>query len=545
MFPRAPPTPLARGATAAVDHHGESRIHGAQAGVANAIAERHQLKKDPKSLGQNLYDTATMIFSYSKHIPSPVSVFASLQSSPVSSFEAAPNTPHRNGRRHSTPNDEHVPSGVFRNGQQVHKIRHVPEPANEKNMSHMPLGPFPLDGTVDKTRSAKSKMTVHVGATSLPARSKKLSTSSTSPGSANGQPTSPEYTKLQVASHLTCDVMDRLKEDVHHHRNEQSADFNFVVDYDTSRKFRPATPFVNRSLFFSLSDPEALLRSFRDEQNEDFADSPLPHLDSYHLTNAFRDWNQRNGALIFDSLCISVDALFRPPPELSTQKSPRLKPSRKGAAARETPAPDHPQASIGRYLSDDEAAHIILICIHALTSLVPTGWPHTWVQVRKFRGWGVVVPGATPQKDFTDGFAHPWLSIVDELEYEPAVRLASRLLRAISARLCFEEVVSNLRARNHDEHSSRTEPKTEHSTSPGDLINILVRHLEVVERNTISRKMKMKVMQDTSEDPGWTVTATFMEWLRTIIIKEWDGKAVFHKWTGVGAAFALLSHFRG
>jgi hypothetical protein len=588
VFPKAPLRPGARGTNAVVDDHGESSMRDAQARLADALAKRHQTKKDPKSLGQSLYDTATMIFSYSKHLPAPISVFTSLQSSRVSlqqsvngiatsenkrshdsshatptnqpnghtlhpavngnrpSFEGGLGTSNHGSRRPSTSNDEHVPEGVLPNGQRVHRIHHVPERSNEKHVARKPLGLSPLDGTVDRTRTAKSKMKARLGATSLPTQSQKnVPASSASPSSVKNHSTSPKLSNIHVASHLTCDIMDKLKEDIYHHRNEQSANFNFVVDYDTNRKFRPATPFVNRSLFFSLSDTETLLKSFRDEQNKDFANSPLPHLDSYRLANAFQDWNQHNGALIFDSLCISVDALFRPPPELHTQKSPRLKPSRKGAAQRGPSSPDLPQDSFGRYLSDEEAAHIIIICIHALTSLVPKGWPHTWVQVRKFRGWGVIVPGATPQEDFTDGFAHPWLSIVDDLEYEPAVRLASRLLRGIGARLCFEEVLSNLRIQKSDEHGSQPDAKAESSTAPGALADILVRHLEEVEGNAISRKTKTKVIQDTSEDPGWTVTATFMEWLRTIIIKEWDGKALIRKWTGSGAAFALLTHFRG
>ncbi|KAF2690025.1 hypothetical protein K458DRAFT_426870 [Lentithecium fluviatile CBS 122367] len=596
VFPRVVTSkPVPRREKAAVDENGDVMKQGDAAMLADAIAKRHQIKKDPKSLGQNLYDTATMIFSYSKHIPTPVSVFASLRAphvptqrhvSKISQTEPAatpdgkgshdssnvtftempnghtgppavngnraspivPQTSHSENRRPSMSNAERVTLERLSNGHQIHKICHIPELAIKNHFSRESLEPSPLhgtlDGTIDGTETTKHKMRMQAGAMYLPPRSRKGPPLNTLPKQANGKSKVPEHITLPVTSHLTCDVLDQLKEDVYHHRNDQPSDFNFVVDYDTNRNFRPARPFVNRSLFFTLSDPETLLKSFRDGPSKNFANSPLPHLDSYRLTNAFRDWNCRNGALVFDSLCTSVEALFRPPPALDTQKSPRLKPSRKGAAlqsSQERPTSDLLQNPAGRYLSDEEVAHIVMICVHALTSLVPNGWPHTWVQVRKFRGWGVVVPSAPSKTDHTDGFAHPWLSIVDELEYEPAVRLASRLLRGIGARLCFEEVLSNLQIQKTADHAGKS-AESERLT-PGVLANILVRHLEEVERNAIDRRSKMKVSQDTSDDPGWTVTATLVEWLRTLIVKQWDGKSTIRKWTGVGAAFTLLSHF--
>ena len=255
---------------------------------------------------------------------------------------------------------------------------------------------------------------------------------------------------LPVYSHITCDILDHLKDQVVHHRTAQSRHLTPIVDFDSNRRFRPTTLFVNRSLYYTLSDSETLLHSFRDQSSPDYMYSPLPHLDAHCLSHAFRDWSQRNGSLVFDSLYEAVDALFRPPPELDAQKSPRLKPSRKDAASSRIPAS---ATTPGRYLSDLEAAHIIMICIHALTSSVSLGWPHTWVQVRKLRGWGVVIPGAVPNAASTDKFAHPWLEIIDELEYEPALRLATRLLQAIGTRRCYEHILATVNAQG--DHSGQ------------------------------------------------------------------------------------------
>lgn len=550
--------------------------------VMDAVARRHQARKDPKSLGQNLFDTITMIFSYSKQIPSSLSVFTTLHSPSARVQEnsdigmaqdkpALPDSrtgdesldvtfttranghavPHSvNGSRtpaehmhHGSPRTHrrlskshlmHITSEVLSNGQHIHKIRHLPDLTGNSHSPHKLFDHYPLDGTVETPDTEGSRMRAKARVMDLPIRLKRP-WKTDSPSEDNDTPTeTPAADRrpiLPVASHLTCDIMDRLKEGVYHHRREQSADFNFVVDYDSNRNFRPAKPFVNRSMFYTLSDPEALLKSFRDQTTEAYENTPLPHLDAHRLTHSFRDWNRTNGALVFDSLWVAVEALFRVPPELDTQKSPHLKPSRKDASPQQCPQPPYsPKPLTPRYLTNEEAAHIIMICIHALTSLVPNGWPHTWVQVRNFRSWGVIIPGAPRQADFTDGFVHPWLSIVDALEYEPAIRLADRLLRGIGARICFENVLAGLKGQRY--------------CGTAELPRILVEHLAEVEQDAIRRKSKMKANQNTLDDPGWTVTATFTEWLKTIIIKQWDGKAEINKWSSVGTAIMLLGTLR-
>lgn len=345
-----------------------------------------------------------------------------------------------------------------------------------------------------------------------------------------------QHSTLPVYSHLTSEIMDYLKDQVIHDPKGQPRDFSFVVDFDSNRRFRPAKPFVNRSLYYTLSNPETLLKSFRDQNSPDFMYSPLAHLDSYRLSHAFRDWTQRNGALVFDSLHEALEALFRPPPELDTQKSPRLKPSLKDAASSRTttsrPVP-------GRYLSNIEVAHIVMVCIHALTSSVSMGWPHTWVHVRKLRGWGVVIPGATPNSVPTDKFVHPWLEIVDELEYEPAVRLATRLLQAIGTRRCYEHMLATTYAQNDQSAPASSYIEVER------LLPTLLGHLTQVEKAALHRKRRMSsTTQNTDDDPGWTVTATLMEWLRTIIVHQWDGNVEINKWSSVGTAVTLMTHLR-
>ncbi|KAF2642802.1 hypothetical protein P280DRAFT_468109 [Massarina eburnea CBS 473.64] len=505
----------------------------ATAGEIGSVAQRHQAKKDPKSLGQNIYDTVTVIYSYSKHIPRPYSMFASLRSTaPIAQTSAGETTDHANGqpshpmKKH--PSQSYCTPEPLSNGQHVHKFRHMPRKSLESSS---------LDGALEGTHLGMSDMRTKPPKTRLPPTPRHGFSSLNileSAQSARVHGTEEKSRRaLPVVPYLTCDILDTLKQDVCQGRNKLSSDLDYFVEFDsTNRDFQLATPFVNRSLFYTLSKPATLLESFRDLSNPDYKESPLPHLDASRLTVAFGDWKQRNGALIFDSLWTAVEALFRPPPELDTQKSPRLKPSRKDAVRRTPETYKSPSDISTPYLSDEEAAHLVMICVHALTSLVSTSWPNSWPQVRNFRGWGVVLPSAPPGPDHANSFAR-FISIIDELEFEPAIRLADRLLRGIGTRMCFEHILASLKGRD-------VGAETSHSRQVSPLLSLLIEHLAVVERAAIAKKTKHKVNQNPAEDPGWTVTATFLEWLRTIIIKKFDGKAEVNKWDSVGAAIIVL-----
>ncbi|KAI4938609.1 hypothetical protein J4E85_001050 [Alternaria conjuncta] len=126
------------------------------------------------------------------------------------------------------------------------------------------------------------------------------------------------------------------------------------------------------------------------------------------------------------------------------------------------------------------------------------------------------------------------MDIIDELEYEPAVRLADRLLRAIGTRTCFKHILASL------DVAETTRDGSEQAPASVGLVDMVIQHLEVVERVGMATKMKLNSSHDRDGDPGWTVTATFMEWLRTIIVKKWDSKAEINKWSSVGTAVMVL-----
>ncbi|KAH3943024.1 hypothetical protein HBH70_045480 [Parastagonospora nodorum] len=544
----------------------------AQQHVVDAVKSRQQTRKDRKSLSQNLYDSVSMIYAYSKQLPSSTSLFQSLQSSSsppqndaalsslpdakwptfaessshvtsapfANGFPVTPpvNMPASPDRQHPQSNGHvRAPSAsspILSDGQQVHRIpyhvRGSPKPGKSSKVTQTSI-----DGTIDPPRLsiAKTRKKSHSPERDVPGMGRTTSPSFVPKGAGRGSPPVIRAPiAIPVLSTLSCSSLEALKDDVYGHRKDQLPDnFNFSVDYDANRHFQHSTPFANRSLFYTLSDPETLLKSFRDPSKA-FEKSPLSHLDSARLTHSFRDWNRHNGALVFDSLWIALKALFTPPPELTVQKSPRLVPSRKGASANnptDRDSQDAPSASRKqRYLDNAEAAHIVMICIHALTSSVSVGWPHTWAQLRKLRAWGIILPDAAPNND---DYIHPYLTIIDDLEYEPAIRLAEHLLRAIGARTCFERILSTTK--------KQTENR-EDDDSTASLMEIVVQHLEIVERVALATKRRMTPNGGQSDDPGWTVSSVLLEWLKTLITKRWDSKLAINKWTSVGSAVLLL-----
>lgn len=539
--------------------------------IVDAVNQRHQSRKDKNALGQNLYDSVTMIYSYSKQLPTPTSVLTTLRSlgnaelppedaisargqadeDNVSHANAQNTMPHVNGvaptvcrqsrqelLTDNPPGSAQGATKLLENGRQVLKIPYHPPNSTAQSQVTKPAPSTSLDDAFESPKLSLLKTGKEASIMASRGSESGMGRQKPTPVTAKRGVNVPRHAgrkspALPIVSSLNCDVLDQLKDQVYHHRKDQPHDLNFVVDYDANARFRPTKPYVNRSLFYTLSDTDTLLQSFHDN-NEAFKDSPLSHLDSARLTHSFRDWNRRNGALIFDSLWIVVEALFTPPPELDVQKSPRLRPSRKKASvdglSDKTANHQRPVAGNSRYLTNSQVAHIVMICIHALTSLVPVGWAHTWAQLRKLRSWGIIIPNAASS---THEFADPYLSIIDELEYEPAIRLADRLLRGIGARTCFEQILTSLQKQERYQ-----------GDRDGSFIDIVIQHLEIVERVALSSKQRMKSSHDPNQDPGWTVTATFMEWLKTIIIKKWDSKPEINKWNSVGSAIMLLDKFR-
>lgn len=520
--------------------------------VAHVIDSRHQTKKDTKSIGQNLYDSVSVIYSYSKSITSPLLALHAMRAPSGDTrldqrTRSANESPLANAtvaiaRQNSQENlraqsQAHAPRDqpeVLSNGQLVHKVPYRPTTSDQAaSLKHTDnASPDLATGRPKMSITRTGRKSFTLGGTIVPAVAKPKPAPASEPLQHNAlKPDQSRPTTIPTASNLSCDILNQFRDEVHKWQDSGLA-YRPAAHHSTPQWDHGAETFVNRSLFYTLGHAETLLQSFR-ESNEAFQRSPLAHLDSARLVHSFRDWSQHTGALIFESLSVAVDALLIRPPALEPQTASESDPkpndrSAAGSTKYKAELNDRP-----RYLNNHEAAHIVMICIHALTSSVPVGWPRTWAQLRSLRSWGVIIPSATADADH---FVDPYINIIDALEYEPAVMLADRLLRAIGVRSCFDHVIESMHQEAVATGSTTAAPEE-------SLSSILIQHLEVVERVALDNKRKLKPAT-ANKDPGWTVTATFVEWLKTIIVKKWDGNIEISKWSSVGAAVILLHNLR-
>ncbi|KAF2423384.1 hypothetical protein EJ08DRAFT_701183 [Tothia fuscella] len=295
--------------------------------------------------------------------------------------------------------------------------------------------------------------------------------------------------------------------------------------------------FVRKTIEYHFRNPSNLLRCFRTEPSDldvkavEAAISPLqlfingingtplsqtvPHIAT--KSDSFCFWKPFVGPLILDSIWHALGALFTPPPSIVMAKSPRMKPQ-----------VSSPQAILHPYVSDLDAAHIIVITIYALigsVSALPV--PKTQKAARDLRAWGRTLANSR-QSGAPDELSDPWLQISDGLEYEPAVRLASRLVRAIAARRSFWLIERAMKGGS--------------SGGAGENFPVIEVVLAVLKKEVnIQRAMvgEENIPKDIPIKEG--PLFLFIEFIRTVMIKTWDGKTQVKRWEGFGAALEIMN----
>ncbi|TKA80066.1 hypothetical protein B0A49_02506 [Cryomyces minteri] len=120
------------------------------------------------------------------------------------------------------------------------------------------------------------------------------------------------------------------------------------------------------------------------------------------------------------------------------------------------------------------------------------------------------------------------LAIIDELEYEPARRLVDRLVRAISARVCFHEI-SKTRGSFTD---SPGQP------DPPSFMEFILQHL----RHAYTHWVETGREETTLSELGWPTCFKFLQQLRTTFLDDWDGEAELNRWGAAGSAVQIMAY---
>jgi hypothetical protein len=331
----------------------------------------------------------------------------------------------------------------------------------------------------------------------------------------------------RVPSYLSCDIIAELA-----HQTSQQADL-----------------LLQRSLFFCLSDPSVLVRSFWEGEGDQPSSSPLSYLDPtresrlelgkqegayLHAMRVIESFQSisKHKALICDSLCEALQALFTPPPEVAAQNSSASHTRRSSNLITVSPYPIAEQKSTTtNYLNDIDALHIIVVCIYALTSLPTSRNPEAWVKLRRARRWGAVWPSFRDPTLWPVGVATAVSNLVDAYEYEPAIRLADKLVRAVAARGRFAAMQDDLSSSRENDTGAPLDPHF-------GLLDLLMLHLTTIDSH--SNLPDYIGPEDDKIMAGWSLNSSLLDWLQTIVLKRWDGNSEFSKSSSIGAALELM-----
>lgn len=313
------------------------------------------------------------------------------------------------------------------------------------------------------------------------------------------------------------------------------------------RQHRRALQFAAQSLFYVMSTPEALIQSFRKplQAGMDLTDGDpvIRSCHPYEIDQAIRLLKKIDRPkIIFRSLWIALGALFAPLPDISHPKSPKLKAAINTSKSR-SPGPSDEVDPVSPHVSstyypDREAVHIVKLALSALVAAIPNSSVETMRAVHKLRASGKVAP----DEHLLATHAHlvrPLLEVTDVLEDELALRLTSRLVQAVAARCCAAEITKNKQVRKRG--NIRRENR------PVDILELLRDYLREARQPLPGANGDNDhiLNSGTSATDGvaanWSMSTITVEWLRSVLLKEWDGKAEFARWGVVGGAVMILA----
>ncbi|KAH7013270.1 hypothetical protein EDB80DRAFT_367559 [Ilyonectria destructans] len=255
--------------------------------------------------------------------------------------------------------------------------------------------------------------------------------------------------------------------------------------------------FIQQTMFNVLGNPQATIESFS-RDGEPF--------DSQTLWYCLHRLSRVAPSLVFHSLWIAAGRLFVPPPGLQTSRSAQSKGNTRSQTR----------------LTDAEAGQFMSICMHALvaaTPMVPDS--RTLYEMSRIRANGLTLSGgisvarqpASRCLDYDDAFSN-----------EVAVRLARRLFCAITARRCFTDMAG--RGANADDRDSGV-----------DVLGPLVHELDFLSSGSapvLEFAQSERLLHETR------VPTVLMDWARTILLNEWDGRSDFSMDGSFGGALSFI-----
>lgn len=270
--------------------------------------------------------------------------------------------------------------------------------------------------------------------------------------------------------------------------------------YRTTEMKQQWKDFNIQSIFNVLSNPQATVQSFTQEGRL---------YDSHTLWYCLYRMVQVAPSLVFHSLWIAAGSLFAPSRSARRHQLPRAK----------FGCENH------TLLSDMEAGRLLSICLHALVAAAPViPDARSLYDMSRLRSNGLALASSSSLArqpasrclDYNDSFSH-----------ELALRLARRLFCSISAHQYLKE--------------SRAEHVDEQHTYKSDILRSLIGHLDFLSTGSapvLEFSPRDRLLHETR------VPTILLDWARTVLLQEWDGRPDFTREGPFGGALSFIEALR-
>ena len=295
-----------------------------------------------------------------------------------------------------------------------------------------------------------------------------------------------------------------------------------------------------QSLTYILSNTEALLRSFLHCDDRNTTSISVSSYDFGSIVISFRELHliDMHPCKIFPSLWISAGRLYPTPTAISKRRPSTALDLDSFPLDVLSTSPDCP-------LSDLEVCHIAKIMLAALVASVPRCSTRDWLAVRKLHASGRVAPSIdadnSPAETKRIGNL---VRTLQAFESGPALNLVSRLAKSVDIRYQLA------RAEELAEKSDKRRKKRPSMFSQviGYVNSDCVKIVKIGLANDKPQpsikgggRINTRKTPVTWHREQWPI---IVEWLRAVILREWDGKARIKQGSAVRGALGLMSNIR-
>ena len=257
------------------------------------------------------------------------------------------------------------------------------------------------------------------------------------------------------------------------------------------------------------------------------------------------DYHPRN---VFSSLWSSASSIYVPASTRTKTANPKAykKPHMEFPALLGVPLDNVPTNL--QALSDHEAAHVGRVVLASLVAFLPIfNDLHALRIIRSHRSRGRIAPEHALM--LNTGFSKKSvLEAMDALDDDMGLSLVGQLVKAISSRRCISEMSKRQLSNVHGEKKNKFDYDLFMEKLLCDLLdwhclnssNVSIKGFQLTSTN-MSNSTTFSAAEKGYQSAQHYCISAIVEWLRSLILHEWDGKGKISRWGTVGGSLEFMS----